>query len=241
MELVTFQSSGFFFNLVSDQFFQVSDQWRLRSAVAATSYVVSDHLPSTGSFAEAAVRQVAINRSPGRSPNRPERRRAGQALPQPPTRSGPDSRQRVRWPDRLGSLAALPRLESFLTRRAGRVAVWGADADRSKLRGAGAARPGGVSSPSIGTPSVCTVVLARTPSSQRVKKPAQKKVQNLIGKKKKGCGILISDKYKLEEGGASDRCRNSIASNSWSKPASTDLKHSVLHKSIAEPNRLSPA
>ena len=30
MELVTFQSSGFFFNLVSDQFFQVSDQWRLR-------------------------------------------------------------------------------------------------------------------------------------------------------------------------------------------------------------------
>ena len=59
----------------------------------------------------------------------------------------------------------------------GRVAVWGADADRSKLRGAGAARPGGVSSPSIGTPSVCTVVLARTPDRprQRVKNRPRKK------------------------------------------------------------------
>lgn len=209
MELVTFQSSGFFFNLVSDQFFQVSDQWRLRKC-RCRHVLRRLRSPAFDRLFCRSGRSASRDKPITRPIPQSARKKTGRASAASASdsrvsssRSGPDSRQRVRWPDRLGSLAALPRLESFLTRRAGRVAVWGADADRSKLRGAGAARPGGVSSPSIGTPSVCTVVLARTPNrpSQRVKKPAQKKVQNLIGKKKKGCGILISDKYKLEEEG----------------------------------------
>ena len=77
-----------------------------------------------------------------RSPNRPERRRrAGRNRCSSSLRlsSGPDSR-RVRWPDRLGSgLAALAEETREFPDSTGSLdscTVWGADADRSKLRGA---------------------------------------------------------------------------------------------------------
>ena len=202
MELVTFQSSGFFFNLVSDQFFQVSDQWRLRKCrcrhvLRRLRSPAFDRLFCRSG--RSASRDKPITRPiPQSARKKTGRASAASASDSLGPRLAPESS--VAGPARVARCFAETREFPDST---GRVAVWGADADRSKLRGAGAARPGGVSSPSIGTPSVCTVVPPRTPNrpSQRVKKPAQKKVQNLIGKKKKGCGILISDKYKLEEEG----------------------------------------
>ena len=194
----------FFSNLASDE-----RRLRVESEVPLPPRLTSSPITCLRPALLPAVRQVAINRSPGRSPNRPERRRAG--LPAASasdsrvssSRSGPDSRQRVRWPDRLGSL--WPRLESFLTRRA-LLAVWGADADRSKLRGAKLVVPPVLESPHPRlephpSAQLCQRELLTDPSpTSKGEKPAQKKVHNLIGKKK-GCGgILISDKYKLEEG-----------------------------------------
>ena len=149
-----------------------------------------------------------------RSPIGPKEE-SGRAVPQPPSlvaRARPESRARVRWP---GSV------ESFLQQSLGS----GADADRSKLRGAVLVPPV-LESPRLEPhPSaqlwearLLTDPLAR--ESQRVERNGKakgEKVPDLIGKKK-GCGISISDKYKRGGGGtvSCDRCRNSIASNSGS-------------------------
>ena len=132
--VVTFQSSGFF------QFGDFGDYGNFGGCrfAATSSYVLSDHLPSTAS----AVRQVGINRSPGADPPIGPKEEDGPGVTAATSlrlSSGPDSR-RVRWPDRLGSgLAALAEETREFPDSTGSLdscTVWGADADRSKLRGA---------------------------------------------------------------------------------------------------------
>ena len=97
--VVTFRSSRCLFSIRPQMI------WRLRR-FAATSYVVSDHLPSTGTFAgRSASRDKPITRPIPQSARKKKTGHDGPAQPPTRSRSGPDSRlqQRVRWPDRLGS------------------------------------------------------------------------------------------------------------------------------------------
>ena len=125
--VVTFQSSGF------SEIFKAVVFRRLFRFAATSSYVLSDHLPSTAS----AVRQVGINRSPGADPPIGPKEEDGPGVTA--ARAASDSARaptRAEFGGRTGSGRVWPRLESFLT--AGSLdscTVWGADADRSKLRG----------------------------------------------------------------------------------------------------------